>query len=54
MRAPPKVAFSYVRSAWGNKASVVMPDQVTKIHAADPPSHPNRNPSEFQQIPDKD
>ncbi len=47
-------ALSYVRSAWGNKASVVMPDQVTKIHAADPPGHPNWNPTELQQIPDKD
>jgi hypothetical protein len=52
--APPKVALSYVRSAWGNKASVVMLDQVKKIHAADPPGHPNWNPSELQQFPDKD
>ncbi len=47
-------ALSYVRSAWGNKASVVMPDQVKKIHAADPDTHPNWNPSELLQIPDKD
>jgi hypothetical protein len=54
MSAPPKVASSYVRSAWGNKASVVMPDQVKKIHATDPPGHLNWNPSEPQQTPDED
>ncbi len=47
-------ALSYVRSAWGNKASVVMPAQVTKIHEATKDRNSNWTPTELLQIPDKD
>jgi mono/diheme cytochrome c family protein len=48
-------ALSYVRNGWGNKASVVMPDQVKKIRA-ETTSRGMRpwQPSELLQIPDKD
>jgi mono/diheme cytochrome c family protein len=47
-------ALSYVRNAWGNKASVVMPDQVKKIREATKDKNNNWTPTELQQIPDKD
>jgi mono/diheme cytochrome c family protein len=47
-------ALSYVRSAWGNKASVVMPDEVKKIREATKDRNNNWTPTELQQIPDKD
>ena len=46
--------LSYVRSAWGNKASVVMPDQVKKIRITDGDNHTYRNSAELLQIPDSD
>lgn len=48
-------ALSYVRNAWGNKAPVVLPDQVKKIRA-DTVSRGARawQPAELLQIPDSD
>lgn len=48
-------ALSYVRNAWGNKAAVVLPDQVKKIRA-DTTSRGARawQPAELLQIPDSD
>jgi mono/diheme cytochrome c family protein len=47
-------ALSYVRNAWGNKASVVMPDQVRKIREATKDRNNYWTPAELLQIPDSD
>jgi mono/diheme cytochrome c family protein len=47
-------ALSYVRNAWGNKASVVMPDQVKKIRETTKDKNINWTPAELLQIPDSD
>jgi mono/diheme cytochrome c family protein len=47
-------ALSYVRNAWGNKAPVVMPNEVKKIRADTANRGQPWQPSELLQIPDKD
>ena len=47
-------ALSYVRSSWGNKASIVTPEQVKKIREATASRNSNWTPPELLQIPDKD
>jgi mono/diheme cytochrome c family protein len=49
-------ALSYVRNAWGNKAPVVLPEQVKKIRDATADRGLTRpwQPAELLQIPDSD
>ena len=46
--------LSYVRSSWGNNASIVLPDQVKKIRDAASSRRTPWTSAELQQIPDSD